>query len=425
MTVSHTRHLSGVLVPADDRALDPEAVRVFLRRHSVLGSVVPRGGDDGLAGEAGGVPVGLTVAADSEQRVLLNAPDGPAPGLTVGELAGLLVREFGAAVWLGDEYASGLPEPEGDGGEDGGEGDEGGEGANPGGEDGEDSQVAIRRPRVLITSLRPEYLGAVAKEAGSAIRAAEVDGRTIIQLTSASAGLEYYLWFKKELPVIGLGDGPDGRSLGVLCRRGLLPGHVLSRMPAESPSFGVEEVHAGSRGLVEGLVDPHLRADSALRGLLAEPMFRHLDFGTMREALQRPDDERYLARLLVLLGQPVVAAEVFESGAPLPGSELVEPTGAWKGLVRSLDRYVDDAPGRARSTNPFTRWAAAGYSQPRKAFSTIVPEALAGAAGVAWALTAEDRPGWLTAVGVVGALLILDAVLDAAIALRTLRRRGA
>ncbi|MET1036218.1 MAG: hypothetical protein ABWX68_13370 [Arthrobacter sp.] len=422
MAAPHALDLSGVLIPADDRALDPEAVRVFLRRHSVLGSVVPRGGDDGpdgIAGEAGGVPVGLTVAADAKQRVLLNAPEGPAPGMSVGELAGLMAREFSGAVVLGDEYESGRPEP------DGGDDEEGAEGANPGVEDGEAPVVGLRRPDVFVTSLRPEYWGAVAKEAGSAIRAAEVDGRTIIQLTSATAGLEYYAWFKKDLPVMGLSDGPGGRCLGVLCRWGLLPGHVLSRMPAESPSFGVEEVPAGSRDIVEGLMDPHRRADSALRGLLAEPMFRHLDFDAMRGALRQPDDERYLGRLLELLGQPTVAAEIFESGAPLPESELVEPAGAWKDLMRSMDRHVDEAPARTGSENPFTRWAAAWYGQPRKAFFTIVPEALAGAAGVAWALAAEDRPGWLTAVGVVGALLVLDAVLDTAIVVRTLRRRGA
>ncbi|MGN0065750.1 MAG: hypothetical protein ACI379_16050 [Nocardioides sp.] len=260
---------------------------------------------------------------------------------------------------------------------------------------------------VVVGRLRPHMLPLLARDVGSALVWASVDGWTVLRLDEAGADLRGHAVLRDEVPVVTLHRDGHGRWIDVVTHVGVPPGTVLS--PTGEPPLEPDEVPG----------------ESAAR-VAASRHFAHLDVVAVAAAVESPDDEGWSARVLAALGLPVLAADVHEGRTELPGAVAVEPMGVGGAIRAAVRQYEDAPPDEVARRGALGRWQGAVAARPSLGLLTALPEAALGLLGLWWVAGIDDRAWWQWLVGALAALAVLDALADTvALGRRPSQRRAA
>ena len=321
----------GNVHPLGGATIDPEALVGAMRAAGLLGAVA-----EGSPGA--GASVEVLVLVDEAQRVWQRGPGGPTPGPSEVAAAELLAAATGWAVDLGE--ASVGPE--------GSVLDEQGFWVLP------DRPVpappatpVTDPPDVLVCRADPERLGVLARASSSELDVTVVDGWSVVRFCRPDARLHAHQFAADEVPALALSRVGGVRYASVLTGRGWLPGFSLSRQPVLLPSWGPDDLHGVDPDLAATLTEvaawcanQHLEVASEASLLVAEPGFTHVAVAELAAALAEPVPERWSTRVLEVLGLPVLAADVHEGRADLPGARRVQPSGRWAAVRHTIGNTV-------------------------------------------------------------------------------------
>lgn len=405
-------YLSGHVGPGPASTCSPEQVAAFLRDRKLLGAV---GHDrpDALAVAVDARPVLLCLAATDDGRVLVSTASGPQPGPALGAVARELAAATRCDVDIAEVFEAGAPPA--------GEGDE---------EPGlvwVDLPETEALPDVLVCRTGSDVLPLLARDLSSPLQAVRVGEHLVVRAVEPNADLHKHGWRAGEGPVIALSGFGGDRYVSVLVGRGVLPGQAtLTRLPMLLPVFAADEVAPATVPLLDELADPHLHPDSQLSLLLAQAPYARLDARTVAAAVQSDDGPDWFAGVLTALGVPsevVTIAAGAAEGGDLPDATEVVPAGFWAAVRSSMRLSEQDALDETIRRGPLLRFHAASLRNPWIVLSTVIPELVVGVPALTWALGSTERPWWLVGIGVVAALLIVDAVADLVLMAVRLRRR--
>lgn len=407
----------GDVRPTGDRGCTPEQVATLLRDRGLIGAV-GRAPQDALSTAAGitedRLPVQLCLAVTADRRVLTSAAAGPVPGPTLADVVETLAGATGCDVDIAEEFAAGVVEP--------GPDDE-----DPAGIEWVDMPDDTL-PDVVICRSPLDVLPLLARDVSAPLRATRIGEHLVVQF-GPGAQLHEHGWLAAEGPVIALSGFGGDRYVSVLVGRGTLPGQAtLARAVELTPVFAPDEAAPATAPIIDLLGAPHRQPDSQLSLLRAEAPFAHLDPHAVSAALQSEAPGWY-ARVLMAIGMPAevaaVAAAAIEDGT-LPDDAIeIEPLGFWAALRETVRRFDQDALDDTRRRGPLRRLHARGLRKPLALLATIIPELAIGVPALVWVWTADPRPWWMVVIGVVAALLIVDAVVDIVVMIRRLTRRAA
>lgn len=278
--------------------------------------------------------VGVTVAVDAEQRVAV-VPDAGADGeVTAGpalpELADVLARTVdGEVAFDGGITAGGADEPSEDADEQDGDADADADPFHP----EIDVSAAFQPDRaVVLVKAEASDLAALATAVGVPVVAAPyLDGQLV--LVSEGAPLTVVDWPASVQPALAVEQGAAYPSVAVVSD-GCVHRHTWDTRVVVVPEAGAEALTA--------FVDSTLGTGALVRGIMslvpsAEPT-------GVRAAIEGP--RAAPDRLVAALGMPVEASEFLRHDGglpPLPGAHVHRPDGIIDEWARAVSDAVTDA----------------------------------------------------------------------------------
>lgn len=278
-------------------------------------------------------------------------------------------------------------------------------------------------PDVLLGRLDPEMLPLLAHHVGSPLRWEQLeDGVVLVQLEERGAQLQEEAFLRPELPVVALTTLRGQRYCSVLLKRGLLPGHLLTRQQPWVPTYGPEVAHPGLRAALPALDELHLTPDETVRSLVDSVLLPGCEETALRAALASPGDDAWSARVLAALGLPTVAADVHEGRAVVAGT-YVTPQKALPTLTQAVGRSIPRTADEMRQHGRGGRLVAASLTRPALALLWILPQLLLALALTLWVAGADPRAWWHWLLALVALAAWFGAVTDTVTMVRALVRR--
>lgn len=372
------RPFHGLLHPTDGEAVDVDAVLSHLRELQVLASVpaTSPGVDE---------PCDLVLLVDDVDRVQVLRDGKVGAGAPLTSFAPALAEALRLEVEVAGEWF-----------EDPASADE------------------TAHPDVLLCRVVDSTLPLLAHDTAS-LRAGHVDGWTLIRFDEPGVALDEHGWLPGDLPAVLLTRHGPTRSIQVLTRWSDSFGRVLCRDQELTSTFTADEI---SPAAAEALTHGHLSPDSAVSEVLASPHFRGVDAVALSRALQSPMDEHWSARVLAVLGLPVLAAEVHEGRAQVPSPTRVRATSGLRSLIDTVLRHHDAPPQEVERRTPYGRFHDAVQRHPTAAGAVVVTEVVASAALLSAGVRRGRSPVARAALLSAAVATLLDASLAATLAAR-------
>ncbi len=374
--------------------------------------------------------IGLLVTDDEHERVALQTPEGPIPGVTLQELAEGLARDLDVSVSVGevwadpsepttpeDEDAEEHPAQDAEFIEDGEPLEEAADEAVD--EAAEEDEWVLEHPLVIVSRTPESMLPLLARSLDARLTATHDDGWTVALAERDFVFLEHHPWLRSELPAASLGRSGERRYVTVVAEPRQPVEYGLVRFDDLIPVLDPIGVPID---LVDGLLNPHLVPGSAVHQLCTSRPFFHLDPYELATVLQSPMDERWSSRVLATLGLPLSAAELAEErSVPGPEATTVEVQGIAGMIADSVRRYYDAPEHEVRNRTPYGRAYAEAVASPSRVAVTVAAESLAASA--AWA-AARSTSGWRRGMlRLLAGTLAADVATHAVLAPLKFRRR--